>query len=56
MKFSEVDTATVKWDKKYSSFIAEPIQDYYFDDEILGNAIGYDDVEVIGNKFDKEVN
>lgn len=52
LKFSDVDTAIVKWNKKYASFIVKPIQDYYFDSEILGHAIEYSNVEVIGNIYD----
>lgn len=49
LKFSEEDTAVVKWDEKYSYFMVNPIQDYYFDSDVLGHAIEYNDVEVIGN-------
>lgn len=49
LKFSDVDTAIVEWNNEYSSFIVKPIQDYYFDSEILGHATEYSEVEVIGN-------
>ena len=52
LKFSDVDTAIVEWNEKYSSFIVKPIQDYYFDSEILGHAIEYSNVKVIGNIYD----
>ena len=55
LKFSDVDTAIVEWNEKYSSFIVKPIQDYYFDSEILGHAIEYSNVEVIGNVFEKGI-
>lgn len=53
LRFSEVDTAIVEWNEKYSYFMVRPIQDYYFDSDVLGHALEYNDnVEVIGNKFD----
>ena len=53
LRFSEVDTAIVKWNEKYSYFMVEPIQDYYFDSDVLGQALEYNDnVEVIGNIYD----
>ena len=51
VKISDVDTAVVKWDDEYASFIAKPIQDYYFDNNILGYAIENDSL-VIGNIYD----
>lgn len=53
LKFSDVDTAKVKWSNEYSSFIVKPIEDYYFDNEILGNSIENNyGVKVIGNIYD----
>lgn len=52
LKFSEVDTAIVEWNKKYAYFMIKPIQDYYFDSDVLGHAIEYSKVEVIGNIYD----
>lgn len=53
LKFSEEDTAVVKWDKKYSYFMVKPIQDYYFDSDVLGHALEYNyDVEIIGNVWE----
>lgn len=52
LRFSDVDTAIVEWNKEYASFIVKPIQDYYFDSEILGNAIENNKEEVIGNIYD----
>lgn len=52
LRFSDVDTAIVQWNSKYASFIVKPIQDYYFDSEILGHAIEYSKVEVIGNIYE----
>ncbi len=52
--FGNLDTATVLWPEEKASFIVKPIEDYYFDSDILGEAIennrGY--VEVIGNIYD----
>ena len=52
LKFSEVDTAIVQWNEKYAYFMVKPIQDYYFDSDVLGHAIEYSKVEVIGNIYD----
>lgn len=52
LKFSEVDTAIVEWNEKYAYFMIKPIQDYYFDSDVLGHAIEYSKVEVIGNIYD----
>lgn len=52
LKFSEVDTAIVEWNEKYAYFMIKPIQDYYFDSDVLGHAIEYSKVEIIGNIYD----
>jgi hypothetical protein len=53
VKLSDIDTAIVEWDNEYASFIAKPIQDYYFDSAILGHVLDNDkDLEVIGNIYD----
>jgi uncharacterized phage protein (TIGR01671 family) len=53
LRFSEVDTAIVKWNEKYSYFMVKPIQDYYFDSDVLGHTLEYNDsVEVIGNIYE----
>ena len=44
LKFSEVDTAIVQWNEKYAYFMVKPIQDYYFDSDVLGHAIEYSKV------------
>lgn len=52
LKFSEVDTAVVEWNEKYSYFMVKPIQDYCFDSDVLGHALEYNDnVEIIGNIY-----
>lgn len=53
LKFSEVDTAIVIWNEKYAYFMVKPIQEYYFDSDVLGQALEYNDnVEKIGNIYD----
>ena len=53
LRFSEVDTAIVEWNEKYSNFMVKPIQDYYFDSDVLGHALEYNNnVEIIGNIYD----
>lgn len=53
LKFSEVDTAIVIWNEKYAYFMVKPIQEYYFDSDVLGQALEYNDnVEKIGNVYD----
>ena len=48
----DIDRAYVKWNDKYGYFQLIPIKDYYFDSDIIGQALEYEDVEVIGNEFD----
>lgn len=53
LKFSEVDTAIVIWNEKYAYFMVKPIQEYYFDSDVLGHTLEYNDnVEKIGNVYD----
>ena len=53
LKFSEVDTAIVIWNEKYAYFMVKPIQECYFDSDVLGQALEYNDnVEKIGNAYD----
>lgn len=53
LKFSEVDTAIVIWNEKYAYFMVKPIQEYYFDSDVLVQALEYNDnVEKIGNIYD----
>ncbi|MCI9245600.1 MAG: hypothetical protein HFJ30_00360 [Clostridia bacterium] len=54
VRFSEVDTAIVEWNEKYAYFMVKPIQDYYFDSDILGHAIEYNNVEIIGNIYENK--
>lgn len=52
LRFSEVDTAVVEWNEQYAYFMAKPIQEYYFDSDVLGHAKEYNNVEIIGNIYD----
>lgn len=53
LKVSDVDTAIVQWNNEYAGFIVKPIEDYYFDSDVLGHAIeNGNDVEIIGNIYD----
>jgi len=51
LKFSDEDTAIVKWDEKYGYFMVKPIQDYHFDSDVLGHVMKYNEVKVIGNIY-----
>lgn len=48
----DVDRAYVKWDNKYGYFQLIPIGDYYFDSDVIGQALEYLEAEVIGNIYD----
>ena len=52
LKYSDEDTAIVVFNEKYSYFMVKPIQDFYFDSDVLGHTIEYNQVEVIGNIVD----
>lgn len=54
LRFNEVDTAIVEWNEKYAYFMVRPIQDYYFDSDVLGHAIEYNNAEIIGNIYENE--
>lgn len=47
-----VDRACVKWNGKYGYFQLVPIGDYYFDSDVIGQALEYVEAEVIGNIYD----
>ena len=49
---SDIDRAYVKWNDKYGYFQLIPIGDYYFDSDVIGQALEYADLEVIGNIYD----
>ena len=49
---TDIDRAYVKWNDKYGYFQLVPIGDYYFDSDVIGQALEYADVEVIGNIYD----
>lgn len=48
----DTDRAYIKWDDKYGYFQLISIGDYYFDSDVIGHALEYVDVEVIGNIYD----
>lgn len=48
----DCDTAIVKYDNRFSGFILEPIQDYYFDSCMLAHNLGI--IEVIGNIYENK--
>ena len=48
----DIDRAYIKWNDKYGYFQLIPIGDYYFDSDVIGQALEYVDVEVIGNIYD----
>ena len=52
LKYSDEDKAIVVFNEKYSYFMVKPIQDFYFDSDVLGHTIEYNQVEVIGNVVD----
>lgn len=54
LRFSDVDTAIVEWNEKYSYFMVKPIQDYYFDSNVLGHAIEYSKAEITGNIYENK--
>ena len=47
----DTDRAYIKWDDKYGYFQLISIGDYYFDSDVIGHALEYVDVEVIGNIY-----
>ena len=50
----DVDKAYVKWNDKYGYFQLATIGDYYFDSDVIGQALEYADAEVIGNIYDNK--
>lgn len=48
----DVDRAYVIWNEKYQYFQILPIGDYYFDSDVVGQALEYLEAEVIGNIYD----
>lgn len=48
----DIDKAFVKWNDKYGYFQLIPIGDYYFDSDVIGQALEYLEAEVIGNVYD----
>lgn len=50
----DVDKAWVMWNDKYGYFQLVPIGDYYFDSDVIGQALEYTKPEVIGNVFENK--
>lgn len=50
----DVDRAYVKWNDRYGYFQLIPIGDYYFDSDVIGQALEYLEAEVIGNIYDNK--
>ena len=50
----DMDRAYVKWNDKYGYFQLIPIGDYYFDSDVIGQALEYADIEVIGNIYENK--
>lgn len=48
----DVDKAWVMWNDKYGYFQLVPIGDYYFDSDVIGQALEYTKPEVIGNIYE----
>lgn len=50
----DIDRAYVKWNDKYGYFQLIPIGDYYFDSDVIGEALEYLEEEIIGNIYDNK--
>lgn len=50
----DVDRAYVKWNDKYGYFQLIPIEDYYFDSDVIGQALEYLEAKIIGNIYDNK--
>lgn len=50
----DINTAYVKHNDKYGYFQLIPIEDYYFDSDVIGQALEYLESEVIGNIYDNK--
>ena len=50
----DVDKAWVMWNDKYGYFQLVPIGDYYFDSDVIGQALEYTKPEVIGNIYENK--
>ena len=50
----DIERAWVMWNEKYGYFELVPIGDYYFDSDVIGQAIEYTDATVIGNIYENE--
>ena len=50
----DVNKAWVIWNDKYGYFQLVPIGDYYFDSDVIGQALEYTKPEVIGNIYENK--
>ena len=50
----DVDRAWVIWNEKYCYFELVPIGDYYFDSDVIGQALEYTETEIIGNIYENK--
>lgn len=50
----DVDRAWVIWNEKYCYFELVPIGDYYFDSDVIGQALEYTETEKIGNIYENK--
>ena len=50
----DIDRAYVKWNDKYGYFQLIPIGDYYFDSDVIGEALEYLEAKLIGNIYDNK--
>ena len=50
----DIERAWVIWNDKYGYFELVPIGDYYFDSDVIGQALEYTKPEVIGNIYENK--
>lgn len=50
----DIERAWVMWNERYGYFELAPIGDYYFDSNVIGQAIEYTDATVIGNIYENK--
>lgn len=50
----DVDKAYVIWNNKYEYFQLVPVGNYYFDSDVIGQALEYWESEVIGNIYENK--
>ena len=50
----DIEKAWVMWNERYGYFELVPIGDYYFDSDVIGQALEYTKPEVIGNIYENK--